>query len=382
MNLYILDTNFNFIETIDQYESFIWTERYRECGDFEIYTRVSPRFLDVFKPNYYLLNPDSEYLMIIEERTITTDVEDDSSLCIVGRSLESILDRRIVWKQTILEGSFQNAIEKLLNEAIIAPEDTTRKISNFRFQKSTDSKITSLTVEAQIDEGSNLYDIICTLCELKDVGFKIVLDNQNGFVFSLYKGEDRSYAQDKLPYVLFSPGFDNIISSNYYENYSEIKNVVLVSGLRYVSEEVEPDPVEDSGTTETPPEDTTMTETKEEPVYIVVGSESGLNRRETYTDASDVSSQDEEGNDIPIETFKTLLEERGDETLLEYKVVINFEGEMDTTQSFKYEEDFFMGDVIQFVNEYGIESRARIDEIVYSEDETGIKTVPTLSSIE
>lgn len=355
MDLLILDKNFASLDILDSYESLIWTDRYRAYGDFEIYASVDNRILDVCQAGRYLWRDGSEHTMIIEGRTIDTDVENGASLTITGRSLESILDRRVVWKQTILEGNFQDSIEKLLNEAIIAPEDEKRKISNFIFKKSEDARITELTLEAQISEGENLYEVIVALCEGMDLGFKITLSEQNEFIFELYKGEDRSYNQEKNPYVLFSPEFDNVVNSNYYESVAELKNFVLVCG----------------------------TKNDQSKKYVTIGDDiPGLDRKEIYRDASDVSDTNETGEVIPEETFTEQLKQKGQETLDENKMKKTFEGEIDVTQSFVYGRDFSLGDIIQLTNEYGIEARSRIDEMVYSEDESGITTVPTLSAVE
>ena len=49
--------------------------------------------------------------------------------------------------------------------------------------------------------------------------------------------------------------------------------------------------------------------------------------------------------------------------------------------SYVYGRDYFMGDIIQIVNEYGIESQSRLVEVVTSLDESGYKTYPTLANV-
>lgn len=261
MDLLILDTNLEAIAVIDTYTSLIWTDRYYKAGDFELCLPASKEIFDVIKQDYYLYNKNSEHVMIIEQLTIETDTEDGNKLTVTGRSLESILDRRIVWGLKNLSGSFQNGIETLLNECIISPSKPTRQISNFIFEASEDPAITDLTLEAQYT-GDNLYGIISEACEERGVGFKVVLNDNKQFVFSFYSGADRSYDQTDLPYVAFSPNFDNLISSNYVETKSGLKNVTLVGG-------------EGEGQGRR---------------YTAVGDISGLDRREMFTDARDLSS--------------------------------------------------------------------------------------------
>ena len=110
MELTLLDTSLDAIAVVDDYESLIWTDRYQEYGDFEIYTPVTADILNVIKQDYYLINRDSEHVMIVEKLLIKTDVETGNHITITGRSLESILKRRIVWGLRSLSGNLQNGI--------------------------------------------------------------------------------------------------------------------------------------------------------------------------------------------------------------------------------------------------------------------------------
>lgn len=353
MNIFVLDTNLNAVFVLDTYKSFIWTERYYKYGDFEIYTLVSNDILNYLRRDYYLQRGDSDRAMIIEDIVIKSDVEEGNSITVTGRSLESILDRRIIWGQKSISGNLQEAIKTLLEENIISPSDPNRKISNFIFEASDDPNITSLTIEAQYT-GDNLYTVIESICGERGIGFKVYLNDNKQFVFTLYAGEDRSYDQIKNPYVIFSPHFENLLNSNYAETNSSLKNVTLVGG-------------EGEGTARK---------------YASVGTASGLDRRELFTDARDISSDVGDGVTLTDEEYTAQLEQRGNEKLSENTVVTSFEGEIETTIMFKYGKDFFNGDIIQIENEYGHQAKARILEIVTSENDDGVYIYPTFSTIE
>lgn len=347
-----MDTNFKMVSILDVFISFIWTDRYYEYGDFELYTRVSTDILSKIQSEYYLLNKESEHLMIVENIEIETDLEDGHTVKITGRSLESILDRRIVWSSTIISGNIQDCIKKLLNDSIISPSISERKIDNFIFDTSNNSKITNTIIEETEYNGDNLYEIISGLCSANDIGFKVVLNKSNQFVFSLYVGEDRSYEQTKNPYVTFSPEFDNLINSNYVESIQDYKNVTLVVGEK---------------------DDNDVLKT------ACTGNVSGLSRRELYTEATDINQKQEDDTTLTDEEYKNLLIQRGNEALLKHKISVTFDGEFDATQMYTYNEDFFMGDVVQVANEYGIESKARIIEFIQSQDTNGYSMYPTFS---
>lgn len=355
MEILVLDEAFEAVSVLDVYESLIWTDRFFECGDFEIYTPAKQSLVDGLKEGYYLWTSSSDHVMIIEDRKISCGVTDGNYFTVTGRSLESILDRRIVWNKTTLDGAVEGQIKKLLDQNIISPTDTNRKISNFIFEESGDPFIATLTVQAQFT-GDNLYEVVKSICESLDIGFRIRLTDDNEFAFQLYSGVDRSYDQDTNINVVFSPDFDNIITSEYYESKQLMKNVTLVAGEG---------------------EDTNRK-------TLIVGETtlSGLSRRELYTDARDISSTTESGSTLTTAQYNQLLQQRGNEQLTENKMTRTFDGELETTIMYRYGEDFFMGDIVQLEDEYGMSSKARVIEYIRSENATGFSSYPKFDILE
>lgn len=361
MEIFVLDESFNSLYNLDVFESLIWTERYNGYGNFEFYIPISQSILEVVntiqtkmesKLDCYAWLKESNSVMIIEDLEIKTDAENGNHLIMSGRGLESLLERRIVWDQTVLNGDLQNGVQKLLNDAMISPKITDRKISNFVFSRSTDMYIEDLTIRAQYT-GDNLYDVILKICDSAQLGFDVYLDDNNKFVFTLIKGVDRSYNQDQNPYVIFSPKYENIINSDYLESPKTLKNVTLVAG-------------EDQ-------ENVRKTRT--------VGSAIGLSRRELFTDARDIQSETIDGP-IPESEYNALLDQRGAENLSENIYTKVFTGEIEATKTFVYGEDFFKGDIVQIVNEFGMEAVVRVSEIIRAQDLNGFSMYPTFQVIE
>ena len=356
MDITVLNQNFEQVAVLDSLISVIWTDRYNGYGDFEIYTPVSFDILQYLtQRGYYLRQKGSEHVMIIEGVEIATDVEDGTKLIVTGRSLESILERRVVWDQTIIDGNLQNGVATLISNAITNPSDSNRKINNFVFQASTDTAVTGISISIQFT-GDTLLDAISAMCTEAKLGWKIVLNDSNQFVFSLYKGIDRSYDQSVNPYVVFSPGYENFVNGNYFESDMERRTVALVAG-----------------------EDQAQNR-KKQTVYLDDQSDkSGLARRELFVDARDISYRKEDGTDMTDTEYNALLQSRGKEKLAECITNKSFEGEVDFQSMYVYGTDFYLGDVVQIVNEFSIEAKARIAEVVFSEDEDSIKTVPTFT---
>lgn len=358
MEFMVLDTDLTSIDVLDTYSSMIWTDRYYTYGDFEIYTELSLKNFQMLQKNRYIQSSESDHLMIIETRKTETDAEDGNWFLVSGRSLESILDRRIVWEQTILDGYLESQYEKILNQNIINPKDSNRKIPNFIFKKSGDSRIEEMKIQAQYT-GDNLLELTVAICKERGIGFSITLNDITGnFEFQFYMGEDRSYDQILNPYVVFSPSFENIVNSNYRQSNVNLKTIALVAG-------------EDQGSNR---KTTTVDASSDKPT--------GINRRELYVDARDLSSDDENGNSLSNSNYIALLKKRGEEKLLDYKESNMFDGQVETTVLYRYEEDFFMGDLVQLEDEFGTESKSRIVEYIYSEDQKGINYYPTFDIIE
>lgn len=368
MDILVRNRNLEAVAIIDMYESFIWTDRFYAYGDFELHTVVNPALLDVLRQDYYVQIKSSEHTMIIDEILIETNADDGNKLRVCGKSLESILNRRIIWGQITWKGNLQNAVRNLISTQIINPTNSKRKIDNFIFEWNDDPRITELTVEAQYT-GDNVYDVVSLVCKENNIGFKITLNDNNQFVFKLYAGEDRSYDQTENPYVVFSPKFDNLIESSYLESKAALKNAALVMGEDTTDEYYETD--NGSGTSVYISNDGTARS------YIECGDSSGMDRRELFVDARDIQSE----TDTSGASYNTLLQNRGNEKLEENVDIQSFEGSIDPNGIYKINEDYFVGDIVQIANEYGHESRVRILEMVTSDESSGITVTPTFETI-
>lgn len=349
MNIVLLDLNFEAIAIVDSFESFIWTDRYNSAGDFEFYGKASQENFDLFKQGLYLTLDESEHMMIIESIETIADSEEGNMIKVTGRSLESILDRRIIWTQTNLSGYLQNGIENLIKSAITNPTIPERKIDNFIFQTSLDKRVSEVTIEDAQFTGDNLYDVVTKLCQEQKIGFKIILDSNKNFVFSLYVGIDRTDKQTDNIAVIFSNNFDNIINSSYKDDMMTYKNIGLVAG-------------EGEGTARK---------------TAIVGDTkaSGIDRRELYIDARDISSTS--GSTIPAAQYTKLLIKRGETKLSENDYTREFDGKVVPDGLFKYGIDYFLGDLVHFYDDYGNNSRVRVDEMIFSWDNSEKSSYPT-----
>ena len=141
-----------------------------------------------------------------------------------------------------------------------------------------------------------------------------------------------------MPQVEFSLNNDNIFSSKLTIDKSNYKNVTLVGG-------------EGEGTARR--------------TAVVNNETSGLERREYFTDARDISSNDGE---ISSANYITMLSERGKKHLEELIIKKEVEAEVDTspTAMYIFNKDYFLGDLVENVDVYGTRSVSRVVEMTMS----------------
>lgn len=359
MDCYIVDKNMDTVAILDGYQSLIWNDRYFSHGDFEIYSPITSSFLTYAIPDYYLWNSESEHMMIIEDISIVTEVEGGNFVSVTGRSLESILDRRIAWeKRSFTDADPVEVIFSLLSTEIENPTKSDRKIANFKHLPAPENLPERENVTLELF-GESVLEVIETLCEAMGVGFKVLLNSDNEFVFSLYVGADRSFDQDNNPWVIFSSEYENLVDTSYTEQHSSYKNAIVVKGEE---------------------NNETGVITK---IEYQLDDAVGIDRKEMFVDANDIDRNDANNNPIPMSRYLELLTQRGKDTLESVKLVKTFEGGVEThASSFVLGKDYFLGDIVQITTPTKVESSARITEVIRSYSDGGIDTVPTFSILE
>lgn len=341
MEIYVLEQDLSMLDVMDSATSVIWTPRYYDVGDFEIYMPATLKNVGLFIENRYVVRENSKMVGIIENVNIKTDAENGNYLTVSGRCLKSLLERRIIWGQTNLNGKTELALRRLITENAISPQNDARKIPGLTLGE---IKGFEETIDMQIT-GDNLLNKVIEICKSSNIGWEVYLKGSD-LVVDFYKGVDRSYSQSVIPYVVFSPEFDNLLLTETKIDVAASKNVALVAG-------------EGEGTART---------------TTTIGEAAGLSRREMFVDARDISSNDGE---IPSSEYIKLLQSRGIEKLAEQHETLSIAGEALDGYGFEFNKDYFLGDIVAVSNEYGIRANSRIIEVIECEDENGRVLLPT-----
>ena len=375
MQLFVLDKSFEVVSLCDTFSSLIWTERYSGYGDFELYLPASMANINMFARGFYLwlIEPfvhdkngkkieTRNDVMIIEKTELSTDIEDGDQLIISGRSLESLLLRRVIPKKVKYESiDPREIIKTILNENIIKPSEPARKIPNFKMAIDSSQPLDPKYRQTFEFDGDYVYDAIKTICDTYDLGFSLDLKSddhwQSSYLsFSVLEGTDRSYEQIKNPYMVFSPRFDNLVSSDTIEDDTEFYNSAYVASTEETKDNV----------------------TRRLIKYVPNNSgRSGWDIRETFYTDSDAKLNDADNHPRPDHDIYPELEKYGRDELKAQKSNNSFNAEIALLGSVRYHRDYEIGDIIQFDNTYGVNKKARITEYVRNEDDNGYREYPT-----
>lgn len=353
MDIFVLNSNFERIALMDEYESCIWNIKYFDVGDFELYISASCENIKLLQRGHYLVR-DKDIVagcmynvMIIEKIETQTDIENGDHLIVTGRELKSIVGRRIIWSQTNINGKVEVAMRKLLTDHIIAPADSARKIDNVILGELMGYPE---TMKQQVT-GDNLLEYMTKVLTTYGIGWKCCLNENRQMVFSFYKGVDRSLSQDDNPHIVFSAENENILNSDHMVDYSAYKNVALIAG-------------EGEGLARK---------------TASIGTATGLDRYELYVDQRDASTNEGE---ITEDEYTEMLKQSGNEALGEHKMVETFEGEIEPHAMYVYGEDYQLGDIVTVTNLYDVTSNPRIIGVIESYSDEGESIIPTFSTWE
>lgn len=245
---------------VSDYITLQWRDCYNEPGSFMLTVPADEENISLFIPDRYVMIGKSDKVMIIETVKINSNLLSDGIILQVsGRSLESILDRRVAFPGMALntqlykgDGGLVAALYDLI-DAYFINVDTLAQISSdgMKYFYYPDRKIEFLELETNRDSQfktdfhasinknvckDSVLDIINETCQNNDLGYKISICNKIQdkskpltWKFSLYTGVDKSYTRKNKsdPLLIFSPILNNVKSCATTFDNTNYKNAIF-----------------------------------------------------------------------------------------------------------------------------------------------------------
>lgn len=438
MYLAVLDESMIIQHICEDYKSVVWTERFHGFGDFKLVVPGTLENLRTYQLDYYLYTKGTNKLMIIEQVELNTEYGKESLLTVSGRSLESILDRRVMhpypmWDGTLLckhertRGKVKDVVKHYTNllfkqrDSLDAsherhvmgfgwysvdelPEGIRkgRPVSSLdigNIQVSSAGYVRGMSQSADYKnvgyddkdpytmEGS-WYKLVQELTDLTMSGWAIEYNGEDPYYWYgyTYNGVNRTFGQGERPAVVFSPKYDNLSKATYFKSKVSTRTKIFSGAVKFTI----PTKLALSGEYLDQNTDSAMQNNS-----VTVGTK-GLGLREGYLRSPSVehtngymeyreqatgNSKYGVGSIDPNSIYRQIHEQCNTE-LWRHMPIEMFSGEAAQQSMYVYNEDFFLGDFVQIQNEFGQQDIARVTEYIRtSSDSEGDIFYPTFESL-
>lgn len=362
MEVYTLDPLLRRSELFDDHESLIWTERYKQYGDFELKVASTRRTRSLLLPSTKLAMDQSRRVMQIETVNDTNDSENRRMLTVKGRSIEKIMYDRVA-KQSLSDlttspnwsiagmtpmAAARKIFHDICVQGVLSPYDVIPFIHEGTFAEPSNipEPVDIITVELA---PTTVYDAIAQLADVWNFGFRILRQGDTSKLwFDVYTGADRTTGQTTLPAVVFSPQLDNLQDTQELHTIENAKNVAYVfspAGFQMVYADG---------------------------VDIDV---SGFERNVLVVDANDITVE----SHPVVENRNAALIQKGREELSKNRAYQAFDGEISQTSQYQPGRDYNMGDLVEVRSADGVTTEMRVTEIIYASDKEGERSYPALT---
>ena len=335
----IINTDFELLGIITNFESLICVWNYYECGTFELTINKNKANTNKLKiDNMLIVNKSDEKILLID-KVITETVKNSKTLKVTGTCIKGITKRRIIAtngydrvSETQAENIIKHYIKNHLVESYYDEIRTPERDISWVNVAPTQNRGIKTVWQARL---TNLHDELKHISEDTGLGWKGILDRKNKcIIFDCYRGKDRTINQTdsgntheflkkythqqleeythevlegdkKVPYIIFSEKKKNLLEGKTTDDSTNYKNVGYAAGKGE----------------------------NEDRLITVIGTATGFNRREVFIDLNNIEEPDE-------------LNTEGQKKLDTYKTIQSVEGKVYQIPNMIYDKDFFLGDIV------------------------------------
>ncbi|MGN0289825.1 MAG: siphovirus ReqiPepy6 Gp37-like family protein [Lachnospiraceae bacterium] len=304
MEIYVLDKEINVLGVISTYTSIIWTTKFHEPGIFKATFVFTAKMNSILQLGNLLYKTDEEEPVIITRKFLTLNKRGEQAIQVQGYMASRYLNRRIIWKKMVMSGTPEQVMRKMVEEQVINPEDSRRKMERIRLGK---LRGYGGYIKKQVTY-DNLQEALTDISKTHEIGYRMRLDiGEKMFYFETFKGVDRTLGTQKP--CIFTRDYGNIYTQEYSEDETNYRNVCLVGG----------------------------TGEDENRILATVGEASGIGRYEMFYNASSLSNKEVESTE-----YINQLKQKGKEKMASYYVAKAFESKINQRKAMA----FSLGDYV------------------------------------
>lgn len=353
----------------NSYQSLQYPRNYHGVGQFELHINRYMHGADAFqKGDIISLNKQENKTGIILTREIALDEngKESENFKLTGLTMDGIMNRRVSVPPSHTShdrktGTAEEVMKHYVYNNFINPTDKSRKLDILEIAPNQN--------RGEKIEWESRFKVIGEELERISIrsglGWGVFIDfNTKKLIFDCFQAKNLVQGNEfGYPPVFFSPEFETIKSQSFIDSDQDYKNVGYIGGQ---GEGVERKIIE-------------------------LGEATGWDRIETFVDARDVGTEDEESEEeLTEEEIEKLLIDRGNKKMKEMETVFSLEAEILTpitrksyvpgerevkaVTPFEYEKDFDLGDRVQVVNKsWGLTMAAPIIEFLEVHEPGGFR---------
>jgi len=343
-------------DTVANWDSLVWTERYQSFGDFEINVENDITILTKLPIGTLISHTDTYSVMIVEDHNIKRDKDQKLQIKVTGRTFETFAENRptvgcdsglynsgtgAAIVETITNTPENVAKQLFINKMVSPTASASDAISNLNVR--TSIRVPDTSASHVIRRGDT-YSRAMEILNICDAGIKVVRPNgaQTTLDIVIHDGADNSTS------VIFYAQLQDLENAEYlwsnkkYRNYAQISAHTAVRTYRHRD----------------------------------LGSDlTGLNRRVQYVDANDL----EGAFSPPLST--DAMATRAQNVLDAHKMVTLVQAKIATTAKPRFKVNYDVGDLVGVFGEFSVAQTMRITEHILTVDTDGIRGYPALSAV-
>lgn len=342
---------------LNNLESVMWIERYRQPGEFKITGLISSGLRETLPLGTFVSHSDTKTVMIVEDHSIKEDEDKEGSIEVSGRTFETILEHRIVGANLAYNDPVPPGVEYNMMVSWVGDQAHKLIIDHMLAGLVVDpgDEIPYVTVSNLIPvEGEQVGRVIkrqpvhkalVELLEIYDYGVSSVRKPDGTIQLVLHKG------LDKTGLVAFSWKYGELVGSEYLWTSRKDKNVAYVKG-RYVEE------------------------------FVYTPGAEKLGRRVLLVDATDLDDYlDTTPSGATLTAIRQKMYVRGQQALQQNNQINVARADVSDTTQYRYRIDYNIGDIIRIDANYGAEEVRRVVEFTEIEDKDGESGHPSFETV-
>ena len=309
MELLLLDSAFDELGRVDNFESLQWTSRYYDVGSYKLILDISA--FDLLMSAVYLYRPDSGQLAWVEDILYKVSDSGKQQLQITGRLIESLLDDRVIDTESNYTGTVAEIARQIVKKYFV---DTAGR----QFASLQIGTIPSLTESISRQYMGDKVGVACyELLREAELSQRIRFDYLNNtLIYEVWQGLDRTQNQIANEWAIFSDNMETITDFGYERDITDHCNFAYVVG---------------------------------DEITVEIDQTHGARRRELYVRGS-TSRKNDDGSAMTDAQYREKLRQEGLEKLKDKQMAEVLNGTANS-KNLQYRVDYNLGDLCTCINQ-------------------------------